>query len=589
MKRTMCVLLVSISMVSGVLAMPSAIASETEKDVTARARHQSTFTVLDFGAKGDGESDDTRAFQAALDRAGEDALGGTVFAPRGTYLFKGHLTIPRNVTLEGIWHTPTAWSEYKGTTFLVTDGEGNPDGSPFITLMTNSVIKGVTMFYPNQVVANPPKSYPWAIASGGADNCSIVDVLIVNPYKAVDFGTRAAGRHYIRNLYAQPMLKGLYVDQCYDVGRVENVHFWPFWTCNDPAKKPIEHFIAENGESFIFGRTDWEYVYNTFSWGYKVGYHFIRTEHGVANGNFLGIGADATNNALLVDDCAPYGLLITNGEFVSFLDPSPTSLVVKASNTGVIQLQNCSFWGEADQIANIEGIGTVMFNNCNFSFWGTKDSSLPALECAGQNVVVTSCNFNRPGYHIHLKRGVQSAVVTGNRFAGKPRITNESNGDVQVGLNAAVPLPEPEKGAIIIDDTDTAPAFRTEGEWHEGIGGKDYGTVTHWAYKGTGDSSAYWTPDLPHRGIYAVYVWYGGDPMNNHATNAPFVVKHRDGEETVTINLRTNTGEWHLLGEFSFNKGTDGYVMTSNDANDNVVADAIKFVLEKKHKTFLFF
>ena len=29
----------------------------------------------------------------------------------------------------------------------------------------------------------------------GADNCSIIDVLLVNPYQAVDFGGRATGRH----------------------------------------------------------------------------------------------------------------------------------------------------------------------------------------------------------------------------------------------------------------------------------------------------------------------------------------------------------------------------------------------------------
>ena len=45
-----------------------------------------------------------------------------------------------------------------------------------------------------------------------------------------------------------------------------------------------------NGRSFVFARTDWEYVLNTFSFGYAIGYHFIESADGSCNGNFLGIG-----------------------------------------------------------------------------------------------------------------------------------------------------------------------------------------------------------------------------------------------------------------------------------------------------------
>ncbi len=60
--------------------------------------------VKDYGAHGDGQTDDTGPFQRALDAA-HAAGGGTVFVPRGNYFFAGHLTIPDAVTLQGVWPT----------------------------------------------------------------------------------------------------------------------------------------------------------------------------------------------------------------------------------------------------------------------------------------------------------------------------------------------------------------------------------------------------------------------------------------------------------------------------------------------------
>ena len=65
------------------------------------------FNVRDFGAKGDGETDDTAAFQRALDAAGA-ARGGVVRAPRGIYYFAGHLNVPKAVTLAGVWESVPA-------------------------------------------------------------------------------------------------------------------------------------------------------------------------------------------------------------------------------------------------------------------------------------------------------------------------------------------------------------------------------------------------------------------------------------------------------------------------------------------------
>ena len=529
----------------------------------------------DFGVVGDGEADDTAAVQQALDSAGA-AGGGIVWLPRGNYRFDGHLSIPQYVTLQGVWTVPTAWSQNKGTTLLPCEGHGTEEGPAFITLNLNSTIKGLTIYYPNQD-KNDIVPYPWCVACSGQDNPSIVDVLMVNPYKGVDFATRNSGRHYIRNLYGQPLRIGIQIDKCYDVGRIENVHFWPFWSWDSNTAVPA--FLAAEGEAFIFGRTDWEYVLNTFCFGYKTGYRFIATDSGGCNGNFLGIGADATNVAVRVDQCQGIGLLITNGEFVSFLGENPTELVVAETNTGLVQLNNCAFWGPTDRIATIEGSGDVSFNQCHFLHWDKYGKGHHAIDCRSGHISVSSSRFAARAPGVRLGPDVTTAAIFGNRFSGKVQVTNNSEGDVQIGLNVSGLQPiRVEGGALAVDDLDGPPCFVTGGKW-TAVDAEGYQlNRAVWAETGQGEATATWSAELPATGRYDVYVYHGPDPNGDHAANAKYTVAFAGGEETLTVDQTLDTDQWKLLGSFPFNKEEPATVTLSNAADGNVVADAVKFV-----------
>src|SRR4051812_256921 len=397
------------------------------------------YSVLDFGAKGDGKTDNTAAFQKTLDKAAE-AKGGVVFAPRGNYFFAGHLNVPNAVTLKGIWESVPSHVGIRnpgapkptddGTTLLVTENVGAEEATPFITLNDNSTVKGVVIYYPNQDPAAEPQAYPWTIAMRGK-NPAVLSVELLNPYNGID--AMHNERHLIRDVQGQPLRRGIVIDDIYDIGRVENVHFNPWWSMQPKLFK----WQQEHGEAFIVGRSDWQYMFNTFCFGYNIGYKFIHTKAGVCNGNFLGIGADDCYTAVVVENSARMALLISNAEFVSFHGPDPTMVRVEKTNSGSVRFVNCAFWGPCNQIAKIAGKGTVGFSDCTFMQWDHNKEGRHALQIESGTVLVRGCEFQEDKAQIELGEGVRKAVIADNIFKGTTRIANRSKIKLDTANNAS--------------------------------------------------------------------------------------------------------------------------------------------------------
>jgi len=401
------------------------------------------FPVARYGAKADGKADDGPAIQRALDAAGKDN-GGRVVLEARSYRLDTPLTVPSGVTLSGTWETPHFAPE--GTLLLATAGKGREDGPPLILLRPNSALKGVTVFYPEQKVPGPV-AYPWTIHGAGT-NGSVVDVTLVNSWKGIDFGSEPNELHYIRNVFGCPLKAGVYLDRTTDIGRVENVHFNPnFWARsgfeNAPTHDVLIPFLGANLVAFDIGRSDWEFISNTFSFGAKVGYRFFKSEAGPCNGNFTGIAADWATTAVLIEETQAPGLLITNGEFVGNPD-SEACVEVAATHTGVAQFNNCAFWGPMDRVARIRGEGRVQFSNSNFVNWDPDDRGVPAIEALDGSVDISHCNFMQDKAQITLGTNV-TATVQGNHVKGALRITNNSKAETSITGNVSRPVSAPTK------------------------------------------------------------------------------------------------------------------------------------------------
>ena len=400
-------------------------------------------SAVDFGAVGDGIAPDGQAIQKAIDSVGAVG-GGLVTLPAGIYRLERQLVLDKDVALIGCYQGPTSHTQAEADvqskqlrgTVLTTDlSAGDEDATPLITVGNNCTLAGVAVYYPGQNPAGLPTPYPWTIDMTG-NNATVRQVELINSYR----GIRAVGaiRHLIRDVTGQPLRVGIYIDQIYDIGRIENVHWNPWWS----SSPNMIDFLYRNGEAFVFGRSDWEYVYNTFAFGYRHGYRFIKTADGSCNGNFLGIGADSSWNSATVDACSELGVLVTNGEFVAmpnsasgqtFPDADARQVLVKETNKGVLRFVNSAFWGPSTQVASISGTGTVGFSDCTFQ---NGSDNAPVIDALSGSILVRGCEFRQSGTPVVVGAGVTAGVVTGNIFHGSGKVINLSTADIQIGLNS---------------------------------------------------------------------------------------------------------------------------------------------------------
>ncbi len=95
---------------------------------------------------------------------------------------------------------------------------------------------------------------------------------------------------------------------------------------------------------------------------------------------------------------------------------------------------------------------------------------------------------------------------------------------------------------------------------------------------GAGEATATFSPTFGLGGKYRIYEWHGDLAGAREASNVPYEIRHAQGSSYGRIDQSRDYGRWNLLGEFTFNRGSQSYIRISNDADGTVVADAFMFV-----------
>ncbi len=425
-----------------------------------KANNVGEYNVLNFGARPDGKTDNTLSFQKAIDAATKS--GGIVLVPVGKYLIAGSLKLS-GVSIKGQNLSPKSWFPLTGSIIMATGGKGNESAPPLFDMRTASTITGLTVYYPEQDIDHIVP-YPFTFRIGGENlkkeitfDCTIENITLINSYNGIKAGPTENGRHRINSVFGCVLRRGISVESVGDIGRIENIQFHcHFWASKEATKGDFWKafkYMQNNLEAFIIGRSDWEYMTNTFVFPAKIGYHFINTHvnpgwEGGCNGQFSGIAADASGCCIKVEGIQPMGLLITNGQFNSHLTGDSTQIIISPGCEGNVRFVNCGFWGPVKHNALIQGDGFTSFSDCYFSN-NYFNSNFYSVVAERGKIQITNCTFDGAKSvkveerdldkiypsSIWLKENVKHAIISGNNGYKGVLIKNDIAGKAIIERN----------------------------------------------------------------------------------------------------------------------------------------------------------
>ncbi|MBI9017807.1 MAG: hypothetical protein JEZ07_11170 [Phycisphaerae bacterium] len=398
----------------------------------------SPYWAEDFGIVADGITDVTEAIQTALISI-NNLGGGTLFLPAGKYKVSGNLTIPSRVTLRGDWQKPQAGSPIVGTILQAYAGRDDVNGIPFIELSNSSGLRGIAIWYPEQMPTDI-QPYPPTIHGGGV---TLENITLVNSYFGFTTyldGTTACP--FVRGVYGTPLYIGTEYDRLADIGRIESIHFSPaYWADsglpNAPTAGEHEAWIYNNGTGMIVRRIDWSYSCYVTVEGYNTGLalrpsRWAEDSGSTPNGQSYGFNLIGCKTGIYIEKSAYAGYQFTRFN----IKGAETGVYLSSSATEATMFHTCIIDASGDAVL-CEGTAKIMMMSCDIQC-GTLDINGGYLSVINSDFAVTA------GNHIELASDVHGASILGNRFAGGAKIVDSTSYPVNIDHTdlAVDPLPD---------------------------------------------------------------------------------------------------------------------------------------------------
>jgi hypothetical protein len=377
-------------------------------------------SVTDFGAKGDGVTDDTAAIQAAIDSLG--VAGGTVVIPNGMRcVLDSTLVVKPNVGVQGPHLYVGSPQDNSSANYSLVGGSLILSGTQTISMKGGASLSGLLIYRKGMTFPQTSVS-AWVGTAITADG----DDVVVNNCMILGFD-----KGFYSYGHQRPRLTSVYMDnvncveiaECYDIAYILQCHCWPFATIANgtPLIRPGTAYHFHDGG-------DWNKITNSFSYGYLRGLFISNANSITATGcGFDNVPGGHPNSI---------GISVANGcEDIKLLScqtaGQATAGVFINNASGSIPLvtfiQNHSAWGGSSHGVLIYG-GDAIINGCSI-----RDVT---------NVVSVTSSASRVMLDNSWVKGIASTIVnatvaTSNVVLGNGNVYTNFGGDPTSNLSLA--------------------------------------------------------------------------------------------------------------------------------------------------------
>lgn len=345
--------------------------------------------VKAYGAKGDGITDDTAAFLAAIAAAQSQDLNG-VYVPSGKYVISSTLTLNAS---EIIGRFSGGWPANASAlpTLLIRQYT-----APGLSLSNGASLHGIAIDYDQ---GTPDNSNAPAISVQGV-GAVLSNLRIQNAYDAITSPRSAQpGRaRYANILIAQPAHVGVEISKCYDFVQYHDIEV-------------ICPGARSTGAAFCFGRVDEGSYSGLMASNCAIGLKFFTDtdpKGGTFTGGFAGCSAIACGTD--VSAIGNHKIKIVGGRFTA----SDYGAVIDGTNAQVT-IVGGEWQADSDQAIQVKHGANVLIDADEFSRGKPVSSPLVGIENC-HTVTIEECQFLPGSTGLQLDSQVQRAVVYGNSF-----------------------------------------------------------------------------------------------------------------------------------------------------------------------------